>query len=437
MNSRVKPSASQEMHDDNPLQGGNIWQSLFETFDEDAFFENLHNKVKDTSYYHKHKIFVAVLHSLSYLFNGASALAASYLVYYYINWLTGSLIAGYIIGGLFLITLEIIKRISSTEFWQVYWFKKRRIAWGWLLLSFGCLTISLLSSASGVKKGTNMYSPPLALIKADSLSTLYKVRIDSLESENKLHIANKNRQGETYWPSQMAIADNKEIIKKLNSEIIRLDQKTEGKNELLTTDYQASVEFTGWTMAAVTALMELLFECCIGFIWYYKFRSYVERTTMEGTPTYQAVMSSFLSSSPTPAITPSDFQQILALLQEVRQEKPEPINGNTPSNLAARSPIGFQRDLTDDSVQTCTNVYRGDDRYTVPHTYTKAGATHTVRYTLPQITARINQYQRELSQARVQKLGKVVVQNRQRWLEYWSSKQVELIKKIQAFQEIE
>jgi hypothetical protein len=86
------------------------------------------------------------------------------------------------------------------------------------------------------------------------------------------------------------------------------------------------------------------------------------------------------------------------------------------------------------SVQACTDVYREklvkDDLHTVIHEYTKGGKTYRTPYTRNQIIARINQYTRELEDARKSNLTQTVIDNRQRWITYWNGKLEELERKL-------
>lgn len=142
----------------SPLFGKNAFARAFQEFDEEVFFQNLHNKVKNKSYFEKYKGFKTTLLSASYLFNVASMLSASYAIYWLTEWITGMVWAAYLVAIMFLFFLEKLKRKSSSEFFQVYFFRKE-IAYGWLGLSLFCLSISLVSSSFGTKIGTETLAP--------------------------------------------------------------------------------------------------------------------------------------------------------------------------------------------------------------------------------------------------------------------------------------
>ena len=118
----------------NGLFGKNVFSSAFEEFNEEAFFQKLHNKVRNQSYYEKYKGFKNTVVYLSYLFNFASMLTASYAIFWLTEWLTGVVWLSYIVGAVFLFFLEQIKRKSSGEFFQVWFFGNKSLLGGLLYL---------------------------------------------------------------------------------------------------------------------------------------------------------------------------------------------------------------------------------------------------------------------------------------------------------------
>jgi hypothetical protein len=425
------------------LFGRNIFTDAFKQFDEDSFFEGLHEKVRNKSYFQRYRGFRITLTVLSYLFNLASALTASYAAYWLTRELTGSPTLSWIISLLFLFFLEKIKRKSSTEFWQVLFFQ-RQVAYGWLALSLACLGVSLGSSAFGVKEGTEELGPGAELIAMDSTAQDYRNRIARLEADNLKLEQQRNRQGEIYWPAQQEKEQNKLMIAQLSTRILELDKKLEGHNDKLSQQYQQDIQITAWTLVYVTIAMEILFELCIAWIWYYFFRSYVERSKVQGIASAPAAP---LPSHPSPAgIDPAMIQTMVKQSLEQMAPPPSPPASSNGQTIENRVPIGFYTDAQrtaqrhsfahspvaseKSSVQSCTDLYREEtDRYTVIHEYQKGGQTYRTPYTRNQVIARINQYQRDIDQALRQGLDQDIVENRRRWLQYWKGKLKELDQK--------
>ena len=450
------------------LFGKNVFTEAFKEFDEEAFFENLHNRVKNKSYFQKYKGFKNTLLALSYLFNVASALTASYAIFWLTKWITGFAIVGYVVAAIFLFFLEKIKRKSSSEFWQV-WFFQKSFASGWFGLSMFCLAISLVSSGFGVKEGTEELAPSPELIAADSMATYYRNEIAKLENTNTELKANKDtKTGITFYNLNPAISANTQTIKDYSTRLLELDKQLEGKNEQLTGEYLAEVNLTAWSLVWLTVLMELLFEACLAYLWYYFFRSYVERRKTVGI-TEEAETK---SQAPLPYPTSEEIEAALNILKRAKEasestkddfttssleNEKTSLNGvnnvnNDNSNLSTdtptlQKPIGFfteaqRKDMGLDlpqavktSGQVWTDVDRAikknyDDRYTVEHTYQKGGKTKTVRYTMRMVKSRIGQYEREIEDAEKRGLGEDILQNRRNWLEYWQGKKAQLLGKM-------
>lgn len=428
------------------LFGVNQFSKAFAEFDEEAFFDNLHNQVRNKSYFEKYKGFKTTLLCLSYVFNMASALTASYAVYWFINWITGMAIVGYIVAGVALFFLEQIKRKSSTEFWQVFFFRKQ-MALGWLMLSLFCLGASLASSGFGVKQGAEELAPDPELLQADSMVTYYTTEIAKLEAENEELRANKNSEGVTFYRLYGSINLNTATIADYRKKKMELEEKIEGKNELLTESYMEEVKLTAWTLVWITLIMELLFEACIAYIWYYFHRSYVERnvTTKGAQSAHNGTTKGARSThNESPSPTPSgETENLLKLIEQLQADKqkleaqiaststpPEPKREHNGTPVAkAMNPIGF---FPRGHTRTREDTQVIDDRYTVPHTYRKGGEDITVHYNATMIKSRVGEYERKIDEAEARSMGESVLENRRKWLNYWKGKQNELAQKLEA-----
>ena len=434
----------------SPLFGRNIFDDAFRRFDEQVFFQALHERVRNKPYFEKYSGFKTTLLWLSYLFNFASALTAAYAVFWLSQNLTGLKVISWAVAAVFLFFLEKIKRKSSGEFWQAYFFH-RQVASGWLALSLFCLGLSLASSAFGVREGTEDMGPGAELVAIDSTAQGYRERIASLEADNTRLQKQRNAQGEIYWPAQQEKARNKAIIADLQTRILELDKKLEGHNEKLSATYRKDLELTAWTLVCATIAMEILFELCIAWIWYYYYRSYIERRLATGA---QGPVEDKM-----PPAAPKDTGLSGHPMQETNEPPPYPAppkNGRmenpTDTTPPFKMPIGFyteaqrmlQRELmgttpgkkTDPPVHACTDLYRGkegfQDTYTVLHEYQKGGKTRRTPYTRNQVLARIGQYEREVEEARQRNMGLEVIANRSQWLAYWTGKLNELLAKQRA-----
>ncbi|MEN0049977.1 MAG: hypothetical protein AAF806_23140 [Bacteroidota bacterium] len=438
------------------LFGINEFAQAFEQFDEDAFFESLHYKVKNKSYFEQYKGFKLTLLILSYAFNVASAISASYAVYWLVKWLTGYMWAGYIVAGVFLFFLESIKRKSSTEFWQI-WFFRNKAAHGWLGLSLFCLGLSIVSSGFGVKQGTEELAPNPELVKADSLINHYSAEIAKLEVTNTDLRENRDQKGQTYYKLYPTLETNTKLIADYTQKKLDLETKLEGQNEKLSGAYMAEVKMTAWTLVLTTLLMELLFEACIAYIWYYYHRSYVERKQSKKnvyTKDIQSKSKRYLNDiekgyneniDHSPTLSNDSPLQMTDLLRLVEQLQAENARLRTDENTAASAqikediassaaPIGFKygQVRTQQNISSRLQKTATSDLYTVPHTYRKGGKPVTVHYNATIVRSRIGEYQKKLKAAKTNSTtSSKTIERYNNWLNYWLGKWEELEQKAQ------
>ena len=155
-----------------------FFRKVFQEFDEQTFFNALHERLEEQPYHRKNKGLKNTVLAFSYILNIISALSASYLIFWLTETLTGITLLAYIIAAIFLFFLEKLKRKSSNEFFQVYFFEKRS-AIGWLTLSFICFALSVSSTYFGAEQGTKDFSPEASTLPKDATETEIKSEIDS------------------------------------------------------------------------------------------------------------------------------------------------------------------------------------------------------------------------------------------------------------------
>ncbi|MEM8525897.1 MAG: hypothetical protein AAGG68_14760 [Bacteroidota bacterium] len=427
----------------------------FEMFDERSMLEGLHKKVKPKTYYNKHKSWKAFLEVLSYVFNLVSVGTTGLAAYLLIEGMGGSKWFAVAVALALVLSLEVLKRKSSSEFWQIRLFR-RRWAKGWLFLSLSIATISLLSSAYGTKNGsTEFASDPELIAKSETLQSYYAT-VEQLDKEIEDLRNNKDSKGVTFYNLNSAITKKTESVEEYRAEIMRLEKELEGKNEQLSGEYQNKVETNGWVLVAVVVVCEIAFEICIAYIWYFYFRSYVEKLLEEGkisdvTDFYQLVEnqeqyeleSLQKKASALPSMIPDGLnappqQKVLPSSSQSSQHLPN-ANDELHNRIAEleamiQRQVSVQDELTsvqrnDNPVQNHTEL-KHSDLYTIEHTYTQNGKTVTVHYNMGIVRSRINQYDKELTAAKEKGSSDVVIQNLTDKLNYWFDKKDELEVKL-------
>lgn len=423
------------------------FDKAFEVFNEKSMLESLHKRVKPKSFYNQHKAWKVFIEVLSYLFNFVSVSTTGLAAYLLVDTLGGHKILGIIIGIALVICIEILKRKSSSEMWQI-WFFRRRFAKGWFLLSLSIAAFSVFSSGYGTKEGTNELTPdPELIAKSETLQSHYAT-VEKLDAEIADLRANKNSKGVTFYKLYPTIDAKTKTVEEYRAKILDLEEDLEGKNATLTDDYQSKVEITGWALVTVVVICEIAFELCIAYVWYFYFRSYVEKLIEEGEITnvqdfytliekqeYIELSNSQKGSSTLPSgisgnqsmksLNIGDNNDLLQQFEQLQQQL------FAMQEMQANQALNQSEQRKGDSEQSSSKSVQSD-LYSVEHTYMKNGETVTVHYTMPIIQSRIRQYDRELQDASTKGSSQQVIDNLSKKLGYWMDKKEELEHKLLA-----
>lgn len=422
--------------------GKDIFAKAFQEFDEQAFFQRLEDQVKPQSYYHKYKGFKDLISTLSYLFNIISAFTASYLIFWLTQWLTGIAIVAYAFSAVFLFFLEKLKRKSSSEFFQV-WFFEKKIASGWLGLSFMVFLASVASTYYGTDKATWDFAPPAPLVSQDStLQSLY-AQLEITEAQISEARGTKWK-GTTTRTSQKTVKELSEQKTFILTEIGRRENGKDVKNDGITQNHTVQIKITASTLAWLTVLFEVLFECCIAFIWYYYHRSFVERKIMDSLlPSPILDEESVVVDTSVKALL-QELQEQIRVLQQQKNINIPPLpssNGHQKNGSVngteneTKRPIGFMTNAQRMSSSVLQDVVTDekmilDDRHTIAHKDSRTGEIK--RYTLARVANFISHYEKSIEEAIKTNMEATVLANRQKWLAYWQRKQQELLLKQQS-----
>lgn len=437
------------------LLGRNVFTEAFHQFDDERFFQRLEEQVKPQSYFQKYKGFKNVILTLSYLFNIVSAFTASYLVFWCTKWLTGFVLAAYALSALFLFFLEKLKRKSSSEFFQV-WFFEKKLAAGWLALSASLFAASVSSTYYGTDRATWDFAPPASVITQDStLSSLYTKLVTT---EGQITEARETRwKGTTTRTSQKTIRELTKQKSALLREISEREQTKASKNERIETVHTAETKITAATLAWLAVLFEVFFECCIAYIWYYYYRSFIERKIID-SPSITAPLSNgqVRNQEPDENALLELFKQLQTAMQgkeqvnfkdlttngkqsghngshgEILQDFMLPIGFYTPEQRQQQAEKLFKQQISAFKQPFLENGSSVRDLYTVPHRDFKTGQIRHVN--MANINNMIGIYQKRVRLAHDVGNEKVL-KNRGNKLAYWLSKKNDLVQKFTSIRQ--
>ena len=341
------------------------------------------------------------------------------------------------------------------------------------MLSLAAISIILSFSGSfDLVRLTKQAPTPLIAdkIKVSELTAAYNPLVDDLKTDIAEYRSTRQWKGRlsddsaTKWEDMKSTKQDlqqqqAQALKNLSSTNLQMEIRTDSLNQQRQQQHESQMDEKGYGLGFLSiAAIFVLYAC----LWYDE--EYQERKAIYLEKKYGAMNAPESShSSRTPINAPTGAKPTNGHLPypttpnlPLNGEK----NGNADNQNSIPNPIGFftatQRaemertptDYENTSVQACTGLYREEsprpqsfiitratqkvieDSYTIEHQYQKGGKTQTVRYNLLMINSRIGQYEREVQQAKAQKMAAEILQNRQNWLDYWQGKRVELLQKI-------
>ena len=425
------------------------YTKLFDEYKEERLLEKLAGLSEELPYHRANKKTKQTALILSYLFALVSLATASMAVFNLVLWMTSSKIIATAAGLSFLAALEHVKRLSSSEFWQVFYFKKR-IAYGWLIIVVIVGVVSIGLSLFGTSEGVEEYVPEPELIAADSLLTSKRAKLSKYEKEVADLRSNKNNEGVTFYKLYPAINSKEKQISILNEDIRELEKKLEGKNYQLTEDYEIELTNTKYILIGFTLFFEILYELCIWFIWYFYFRSKVEAEKLGQIQFNQTVQQPNYPtlSKPAPNIDQQVITNIIAeatapLIEKINKLESDASKHNgTASSENTMLPIGYfskvdkiklgysEREkhfsptlTTPESklkpVQGCTALYRIGNSFVILHSYMRGNEKVTVPYPKGIVKGRVNQYVKDFDSAKKEGRDHKIIEKS---LSYWRSK---------------
>lgn len=276
------------------LATNNIFDEALEQFKQDALFERLQKKFTPRAYYIKYKNLRLFTLIASYLFNLFSALTASTLIYFFVL----SLGPGVLISALSTITfialLEAFKRKTSSIFFSnLLQFRKVNLI---ILVVVAISSLSVAFSFFGSKKVVQEFTPPPPLEVVDTLTNDLQKELGTINDQIKE--ANKTKwKGNTTRTAQKAIEQLSKQKAIIQSEIIRISQRTDESNDSTIIQHKSNVQINSANFALVTLLLEALFLLCAFYIEYYDYRSYAEFAQVQIIPTNPTDRPQFLNGN--------------------------------------------------------------------------------------------------------------------------------------------
>ena len=281
----------------------------------------------------------------------------------------------------------------------------------------------LIAETMSIADMNAAYSPIVEDVKVD-ISDFRQTR----EWKGRLSDKSAKKWEEMKRNKQQLQLEQAAALKNLSQINLQTELRIDSLNQQRQAIFERQIEDRGYGLGFLTILAMLVLYACL---WYDE--EYQERKALYLEKKYGAMntpLPSYHQSQPVSLSPPTDSEppfiphsthEQSALMPKTEENESQNSSGQTWTDLSISSVSQVS------SKQTTTSE---TERHTVEHHYMKGGKKHIVYYTMRMVNSRINQYEREIKDAKQRQLGEEVLQNRQNWLTYWQEKKQELLNKI-------
>ena len=246
----------------------------FQEFGNARLFERLQKKFIPKPYHYQYRVIRAVVLGSSFLFHILSAATAAALIWIFIsNLISNELLSGAITLAA-LVALELSKRETSGRFFHDYLqFGKFSPALAFTVIALAA--ISTTCSFFGAEKAVKQFSAAPTLISADSTTAPLRANLAAIDQQISAARATKWK-GKTTERSQRTIERLTRQKETILGEVVRQQQRVDGKNDATETDHATTTEANATGFAAFTLVCELLLILALFYLEYYDYRSMAE-----------------------------------------------------------------------------------------------------------------------------------------------------------------
>lgn len=279
----------------------------FSQFQNARLFDRLQKKFTPKPYWKQYQILRGVVLASSYLFHVLSAATAAALVFLFIHGVTQSAIVSGVLTAVVLAALEIAKRITSTRLFSSF-LQFGKLSAG---LALSALCLSALSTAAayfGAHRAVVEWTPPAQQISVDSLTAPLRDQIATIDQQ----ISDARKQtwkGKITAPAQRTIERLTRQKETALAELVRQQQRIDGKNDTTETIHQETTQINASGFALFTLTSEILLLLAIFYLEFYDYRSFAEHCKRPAAGDQQAtdgvkvgsLAGELLNGSPRPA----------------------------------------------------------------------------------------------------------------------------------------
>lgn len=258
----------------------NPFEEAFQRFQNTDLYKSLAEEWRVKAYWESNRRTYWVAFYGSYVANAVSAATASIMVYFLLELVIPVFYLNLGLAAVSIFGLEWAKREVSDPFWHNgIQFRKWSGSWGAMMLFL--FLLSGAGSVLGTDRAVKEFDTGYDVVDRSGEVAFIQAQIDSLDA--RIAEARGTKwQGTTTRKSQQAIADFSAQRADLVDRRLEIERSQEASNVTLANLHAADIDLRAWYAMILVAVLEVLFQICMRYKKYYRFRSIAEFGIVEG-----------------------------------------------------------------------------------------------------------------------------------------------------------
>lgn len=258
----------------------NLFSDAFQRFKSTNLYSALAEEWRVKAYWEANRRSYLVAFYGSYVANAFSATTAGVMVFFLLELVIPVFALNVALSVASIIWLEWAKREVSGPFWHNgIQFRKWSLSWG--LMMFFLFSISAAGSILGTDRAVKEFNPGPEQVDRAAEITALQSQLDTIDAQIAAARATK-WAGTTTRPSTKAIAELTEQRAPILERKLEVERAQEEANRTLANLHDADIDVRAYYATLVALILELIFQVCMRYVKYYRFRSIAEFGIIEG-----------------------------------------------------------------------------------------------------------------------------------------------------------
>ena len=292
-----------------------LYQKVYATHQDLKESERLRNKFSEKPYRIRFRLLRNLSLGTSLIANLLSAATASIAVYFFLNEMLHHVFASGALTVLLLFILELAKRTTGkTLLVDLNRKGKNGFSLLHLLILLSLTTTSIALSYNGGKRTAQQFIEEPDLLIEENYSKTYVEALAKIDQQID-DARQTTYRGITTTTSQRTIEALTKQRSEIQDKLFDTRKRVENTNNKIKAEFKVDRASKGQLFALITIFVEFLFLCCLFYVEYYDYKSYIELPENDKPELFG------IAPGPLDLETPSSREDLEDLLQEVVEEQ--------------------------------------------------------------------------------------------------------------------